>query len=321
MHRDISGNGGWEIFLARPLHARVVRFAQEVMPVLRILYIATVVAVIASGMVEGKTWNVPADVSTIKAAVDSCAASGDIISISGGIYHEGSIVVDGKNISINQSGQVTVIAPSIGIGTCFAIRNATGGSLSSLIIRGFGTAIAVENASPVIQFVTLKACNQGLTVAGASSPQFIYSIIDSCGTGIEVQAGSVTLQNETIVHCGTGVRFLGGSASMTRSIVYGCTTGVQCAGGGASLGCNDFYLNGADYDGCAQGTNDFFLDPKFCFWASSAGPYWLHSTSPCFVVSLNPCNVKIGAIAGPLPGCTGTAVERSSWGSIKSIYR
>ena len=286
------------------------------------LLVATLIAVSISGRIEGKTWNVPANAPTIKAAVDSCAASGDIIQITVGIYHEGSIVVNGKNISIDQiEGQVTVLAPSAGIGTCFTFRNGTGGSLRSIVIRGFGTAIAIENASPAVQFVSLKACNQGMTVSGASSPQFTYSIVDSCGIGVDIQAGSVTLQNETIVHCGTGVRFLGGSSGMTRSIVYGCTTGAQCSGGGATLGCNDFFLNGADYNGCAAGANDFYLDPKFCFWASPAGPYWLHNTSPCFVISLNPCNVRIGAITSTLPGCTGTAVERSTWGSIKSIYR
>jgi hypothetical protein len=286
------------------------------------LLVATLIAVSISGRIEGKTWIVPSGVSTIQAAVDSCAVSGDAIQITGGVYHEGSIVVNGKNISIDQSGgQVTVIAPSVGIGTCFTFRNGSGGALRSLVIRGFGTAIAIENASPTVQFVSLKACNQGMTVSGASSPQFTYSIVDSCGIGVDIQAGSVTLQNETIVHCGTGVRFLGGSSGMTRSIVYGCTTGAQCSGGGATLGCNDFFLNGADYNGCAAGTDDFYLDPKFCFWASMAGSYWLHNTSPCFVISLNPCNVKVGAITSTLPGCTGTAVERSTWGSIKSIYR
>jgi len=288
----------------------------------KMLLVATLIAVSASGRIEGKTWTVPSGVSTIQAAVDSCAASGDVIAIEVGVYHEGSIVVNGKNISIDQSGgQVTVIAPSNGIGTCFTFRNGSVGALRSLIIRNFGTAIAIENASPTVQFVSLKACNQGMTVSGASSPQFTYSIVDSCGIGVDIQAGSVTLQNETIVHCGTGVRFLGGSSGMTRSIVYGCTMGAQCSGGGATLGCNDFFNNGTDYGGCTAGVNDFYDDPKFCFWASSAGPYWLHNTSHCFNVLLNPCNVKIGAITSTLPGCTGTEVERSTWGSIKGIYR
>jgi len=292
------------------------------MPVKRILIAAALIAVSLSGNVEGRTWNVPADVPTIQAAVDSCAVSGDAIYVAAGTYHEGSIVVDGKSISINQSaGQVTVVAPSAGSGTCITYRNGSGGQLMGFIMRNFDTAIAVEGASPALAAVFLKQCNQGLVVTGASSPQFTYSIVDSCGTAIAVQGGSVTLQNETIAFCGTGASFSGGTTSMTRSIVYGCATGVQCAGGSASLDCNDLFLNGSNYDGCGAGTNDFYLDPKFCFWASSAGPYWLHITSPCFVVSLNPCNVKIGAITGNFPGCTAAAVERSSWGAIKGMYR
>jgi hypothetical protein len=291
------------------------------MSVKNIVLVAALIVVSLSGSIEGKTWNVPAGAPTIQAAVDSCAASGDAISIAAGTYHQGSVVVDGKSISIDQAGgQVTIVAPSIGIGTFITFRNTTGGALRSLVIRGFATGVAVENASPSIQYISLKACGKGMTVAGASSPQFIYSIVDSCGAGVEAQAGSATLENETIVHCGTGVRFLGGSTTMTRSIVYGCATGVQCSGGGATLGCNDFFLNGADYDGCTGGTDDFYLDPKFCFWASLAGPYWLHSTSPCFVTTMNPCNVRIGAIT-VAAGCSGAAVESSSWGSIKGIYR
>ncbi len=289
---------------------------------LRIVVVAALILASVPGITEGKTWYVPSGVPTIRAAVDSCAASGDAISITGGVYREGSIVVDGKNISITQNGQVTVVAPSAGIGTCIVYRNGSTGSLWSLVIRNFDTAVAVENASPSVIAVSLKACNKGVTVAGASSPQVTYCVIDSCGTAVEVQAGSVTLQNETIVYCGTGVRFLGGSTTMTRSILYGCATGVQCSGGGAVLGCNDFWVNGADYSGCSAGTNDFYLDPKFCFWASSAGPYYLHNTSPCFDTTLNPCHVKIGALSSSsIPGCSSTAVEQATWGSIKSIYR
>jgi hypothetical protein len=148
-----------------------------------------------------------------------------------------------------------------------------------------------------------------------------FSVADSCATGIEVQGGTATLQNETIVNCATGASFLGGSATVTRSIFYHCQTGVQCSGGSGALSCNDFWINGSDYAGCASGANDFYLDPKFCFWASPVGPYYLHSTSPCFATSLNPCNVKVGAFTGTLPGCSGTAVSRSSWGAIKAIYR
>ncbi|HEY5133906.1 MAG TPA: hypothetical protein VII85_09500, partial [Candidatus Krumholzibacteriaceae bacterium] len=118
----------------------------------------------------------------------------------------------------------------------------------------------------------------------------------------------------------TGALFSGGNATFARTIVYSCGIGVQCSGGIASLSCNDFYINTVDYGGCTAGANDFYLDPRFCFWKSPAGPYWLHDTSPCLVKSANPCNVYVGAITSG-SGCTGAAVEHTTWGSIKNIYR
>jgi hypothetical protein len=284
-----------------------------------------IVAAVAVGA-EARNWYVLANGSgntpTIQSAVDSAASSGDAILIQTGVYHEGGIVVDGKSIMfIQYEGQVYLIAPSAGSGTCFTIRNATAFSIEGIALRGFETAIAVENASGTIQWITVRKCNRGVTISDpVSSPTIWYSLVDSCGTGIEVRGGSVTLQNQTIVNCSTGAVFLGGSATFSRTIVYNCGTGVQCSGGSASLNCNDFFLNVSNYTGCPPGTNDFSLDPKFCFWKSTAGPYWLHDTSPC-LTKVNPCAEYVGAFNAPIAGCTGTAVERATWGSIKSIYR
>lgn len=292
---------------------------------LKSLLIAALIVASVAPASGSKTWTVLPDGSgntpTVQSAVDSAASLGDVIVIKGGVYHQDGIIVDGKSITIVQSeGQVHMIVPPSGSGVCFTFRNSAAGNLSSLAFRGFETAIAVEDASPTIQFATLKACNRGITISGASTPKVWYSLLDSCGTAVEVQGGSVTLQNQTIVNCSIGTRFLGGSSSFTRTIVANCATGVQCSGGSATIGCNDFFLNAADYAGCAAGTNDFYTDPKFCFWKSTAGPYWLHDTSPC-LTRTNPCGVLVGAFTAPSAGCTGTAVEQTSWGAIKAIYR
>jgi len=285
---------------------------------------ALIIACTAMGA-GAETWYVLPDGSgrtpTIQSAVDSAAASGDAIMIKGGVYYQGGIIVDGKNIMIDQyEGQVYLIAPSAGTGACFTIRDGAAGEINSLAIRGFDTAIAVENGSPTIQWITLKACSRGAMISGtASAPKIWYSVVDSCATGIEVSGGSVTLQNQTIVNCMTGALFSGGSTTFSRTIVDSCSTGVQCSGGSATLSCNDFFLNATNYSGCAAGANDFYTDPKFCFWKSTNGPYWLHDTSPCFTKA-NPCAVRVGAFTAS-PGCTGTAVQQSSWGEIKAIYR
>jgi hypothetical protein len=296
------------------------------MPVRRALFVALIIVAAAAVDAGAKNWYVYANGSgvtpTIQSAVDSSAVSGDAVLIQKGTYHESAIVVDGKNVAISQfEGQVYLISPSAGSGTCLTFRNATAFMIDGILFRGYETGIAVESASGIVQSVTMKQCSRGVTVSGSgSSPTVWYSLVDSCETGIEVQDGSVNLQNETIVNCPTGTLFLGGSAIMSRTIMYNCETGVQCSGGSVSLSCNDFYLNVADYAGCSPGVNDFYTDPKFCFWKSSAGPYWLHDTSPCFTKD-NPCGVYIGAFTSPIPGCTGTAVQQATWGSIKSIYR
>jgi hypothetical protein len=292
----------------------------------KILLVAVVTIAMTSLGAEAKTWyvfpNGSGSTPTIQSAVDS-AVSGDNILIAPGVYHQGGIVVDGKILTIDQQGsQANIIAPSPGTGTCITVRNVPSFTLNSLAFRGFETAIAIENASPLVQYVTTKTCTRGVTVSGISSAPIVwFSVIDSCGTGLEIQDGaSVLLRNETIANCTTGARFLGGTTTFTRNIVYHAETGVQCTGGSPAISCNDFYLNTADYGGCAAGTNDFYVNPLFCFSKPPApGLYWLHVDSPC-LTGLNPCGLKVGAFTASA-GCSGEATERSTWGAIKSIYR
>lgn len=275
---------------------------------------------------EAETWHVYPDGSgntpTIQSAVDS-AISGDVILVAAGVYHQGDIVIDGKVLTIDQNPQAYLLAPSFGNGTGITIRNVSGFTLNSLTFRGFETAVALENASGFIQYITVKACARGITISGASSaPTVWFCVVDSCGTGVEVQGGGpVLLQNETIVNCSTGARFLGGSTTFTRNIVYHASTGMQCSGGSVIGSCNDFYLNTLNYGGCTPGTNDFYLNPMFCFWKTPApSSYWLHVASPCFVTVSNPCGVRVGAFTSAA-GCSGTATEHTTWGAIKDIYR
>ena len=259
---------------------------------------------------------------TIQSAVNACAVSGDAVALHGGVYHETGIIVSGKSVAMAEytGEQAFMMAPTPLSGTCVTFNNSSSFTIGSIVFRGYDTGIAVESSSGTVQFITVQACSRGVAISGASTATMWYCLVDSCGTAVEVQGGSATLRNQTIVHCTTGAVFSGGNAAFSRTIVYSCGTGVRCSGGIASLSCNDFYINTVDYDGCTAGANDFYLDPKFCFWKSSAGPYWLHNTSPCLVKSDNPCNVLIGAITSG-PGCTGTAVEQATWGSIKNFYR
>lgn len=293
------------------------------------LAIALIIIPLWAAGASARTWYVyPTGVGgsapTIQAAVDSAAVSGDIIMLKAGVFHEQDIVVDGKSILIDQSeGQVYLRPPSFGSGTCFTVRNAPSGfTINSVSVRGFATAVAFESSSGFVQFVAMRGCGRAVSVSGASSaPTVWYGLIDSCGVGVEVSGGAaVTIRNETIVHCETGVRFAGGTTTLTRNILYGCDAAVSCAGGAVASSCNDLFANGVDFAGCAAGATDFFSDPMFCFAVAPApGLYWLHKDSPC-LTKVNACGVTVGAFV-TAAGCTGAAVESSTWGSIKSMYR
>ena len=291
----------------------------------RRLLLLTLMIVLAAAGSRADIWYVypdgSGDAPTIQAAVDS-ASSGDQILASGGEYYEENILIDGKDIMLDSfTGIIYLIAPTHGSGTGFDIRNVTGGFwLNSFNISGFSTAIAISDGSPNINFLAISDCSEGIRIGGAASAPYItYSLIDSCGTGYEVEQGSsITIRNHTIVDCATGVRVSAGSVSLVRNIIYGSDIGVEC-GGTVTFECNNFYNNTSDYSGCSPGATDFYTDPMFCFLTPpSPGRYYLHQNSPCYTGS-NPCGARIGTFTS-IFGCTGEGVEERSWGAIKLLY-
>ncbi len=288
-----------------------------------ILIVMAVLA--AAGGLQARTWNVnllgTGDAPTIQAAVDS-AQSGDVVMLAAGTYHEVNILVDGKNISISESGRAFLVAPVQGVGTGITFRNVSAsGSLSSLSFSGYHTGISIENSSVSVTFVTVKQCIEGVVVAfGTGTSTLLAGLADSCATGVDVQGATVMVQNWTIVFCTTGIKLTGGTTTVTKSIISSCDVGIDCAGAPGVLSCNDLFLNTTNYNGCSAGQNDFFTDPIFCYLTPpSPGPFWLHGSSPCWTKA-NPCNARIGAFLSGV-GCTGAAVEETSWGAIKSLYR
>jgi hypothetical protein len=251
------------------------------------------------------------------------ASSGDVIYIHSGTYVEQGILFESKDVFIvTPDGRVFVNAPLHGSGTCIKIRNATSGFwLENLYFAHFDSALVIEDASPLVQFITIGYCGTGISVEGASAPCIGDSVIDTCVTAVGVHGGTgVTLRNLTVVGCSTGVWAGGGEAAMTRCIINGCGTGLACSGGSVTLTCNDFFANTVQYDGCTAGPSDFALDPIFCFYTPpSTNPYFLHSDSPCLSTA-EPCGPGTYVGFTPNVGCTGTAVEESTWSTIKSIY-
>jgi len=115
------------------------------------------------------------------------------------------------------------------------------------------------------------------------------------------------------------------SADFNDCIVAFNTAGeaVVCEdGGGSVLHCTDVYGNdGGDWVGCIApqaGTDgNLNVDPKFCGLASA--DYHLCANSPC-LPDHNDCLVRMGAYDAGCGNCD-SAVETTSWGAIKAMYR
>lgn len=104
----------------------------------------------------------------------------------------------------------------------------------------------------------------------------------------------------------------GAAPVISNNIVTGNSTGINCEMGYPSLSCNDVWNNVTNYVRCT-GTTDFHLDPQFC--NASGGDFRLNCTSPC--VNYPGCG-QVGAFG---VGCGATAVQESTWGKIKVLFR
>lgn len=124
------------------------------------------------------------------------------------------------------------------------------------------------------------------------------------GSGIHVAAGASVLVENTVVALGDN------------------TFALACDSDPASVSvtCSDFFGNEAgDWAGCVEGlagtAGNISADPLFC--DTAAGDVHLRASSPCAPPQSGACGV-IGAYG---VGCGTTALQPTSWGQVKGLYR
>jgi parallel beta-helix repeat protein len=139
-------------------------------------------------------------------------------------------------------------------------------------------------------------------------------------------ASDATLRNCTLVeNDGVAISVHASShASVENCIVAFNERPVSCSSSSsADLTCTDVYGNelgnwGYDCISAQYGINgNIGEDPLFCGAMSSMSPLALHSNSPCAPEHNPECDL-IGAWA---VDCGSTAVEPTSWGTIKAMFR
>lgn len=215
-------------------------------------------------------------------------------------------------------------------GCTFVDNEATAGGGALLLFNGTGTCY-------VSDCVILN--NRAGTRGGGIYQGDCNSVIERCviagneagveGSGFCHTSGQTSrLSACTIARNGSAsaaVYAKGGSVMTLERLIVAFNVapalGVDATSGG-SFGCGDVFGNiGGDGIPAAlirMGTN-ISADPLFC-GAPGSDDYRLRSDSPCL-----PENQDFDEICLPMgarpAACGGVAVERSTWGSIKSIFR
>lgn len=193
-----------------------------------------------------------------------------------------------------------------------------------------GGGIFCLNANPSI--VNNVICGNGVDSYGggiyceSSSPTTDRNVI--CGNtaprggGVAIRSGSSpTISNSTITgnsgsFDGGGILFNGGAVPVSNTIVAFSISGqgMVCFTGGPILVNCDVYGNaGGDALCGGDGGGNVSVDPLFC--DATNGLYYLFRDSPCLN---NPGYGQIGVFGA---GCGPTAVQRSTWGRLKSLFR
>lgn len=143
--------------------------------------------------------------------------------------------------------------------------------------------------------------------------------------------GTVTVSHCVFVGSGSAATIEvqdGGSLLVENSILafaassWAPATPIVCHGAPArvEIRCTDIHGNqGGDWVGCAIGMEgvdgNFSADPLFCSVANE--DYSLQADSPCAEENSGGC----GLIGARGTGCTPSALENSSWGRIKTLFR
>ncbi len=176
-----------------------------------------------------------------------------------------------------------------------------------------------------------------VTTEGGGSIEIRDNLIYSCGTGIFCldYGNDITIHNNVIAYNrgessyydGCGILLDAGSFTVYNNIITNNTSGIISVANTLSLSCNDVWGNQTfNYDLTyvpdPTGTNgNISLDPQFCGVAPDvSGNFFLQADSPC-APGNHPDGVQCGLIGRYIVGCGPTAVEKKSWGKIRSIFR
>lgn len=183
--------------------------------------------------------------------------------------------------------------------------------LGNVTENGLGAGIRSSGSSGVIRHCVF-AYDSTLAVSGVAG-------------GVVIEGGTVQVGHNTFVGCYAGlngaafVAAFGASGAFHNNVVaYSPRPAVRFVSGTSfTSGCNLFWGNTAgDFGGGgAPAPTDFIADPLFCDLPGL--DFTVRDDSPCLSPPTPSC-APIGALGA---GCGGVAIEATSFGRIKSLFR
>jgi hypothetical protein len=298
------------------------------------------------------------DAPTIQAGVDSCVPF-DTVLVGPGTYYETVKVFERKITIVGEAGpgQTVIDAQQNGRPLTFSITGGSLGWLSGFTLTGgdanadsFGTGLGGGLDLAMGKVLVSECIIQGnLAREGGGVYVFAYKpnyVLSGCliSDNIATEAGGgvfmmtsweegLELENNTIVGnaapLGAGVYYVAAQfalLTLTNNIIAGNNGDYGVYGhvsNDISATCNNVWGHmPSDYGGSASdhtGTDgNISLDPLFCDLVG--GDYRLDCSSPCLPGN-HPDGADCGLIGKYAVGCGPSAIEKTTWGRLKAMYR
>lgn len=173
-----------------------------------------------------RTLHVPAEYSSIQAAIEAAGLFGDTVLVAAGEYPE-AIDFRGKNLIVrSESGpELTILAPPAGP-VAVTFRSS-------------------ESASAELRGFTLRDASGGIYVT-QSAPTIVSNIIERCGSGIDCYFASPTIRANRIREsfAGSGIHLGGAAAAIVEgNVVEGNQHGITMFAAGNPIILNNLIRN------------------------------------------------------------------------------